>query len=92
LKRRGDFFDSLFKKQGEAYASMPREPIEVTLPDGNVKAGTSFETTPLDIAKAISNSLAKTILVAKVKFSSRVATLDEGLKNPEEEGGENDGW
>ena len=71
---------------------MPREPIEVTLPDGNVKPGTSFETTPLDIAKAISNSLAKTILVAKVKFSNRVATLDEGLKNPEEEGGENDGW
>lgn len=65
----------------------------MTLPDGNVKNGTSFETTPLDIAKAISNSLAKTILVSKVKFTGqKVGTLDEGLKNPEEEGSSNDGW
>lgn len=44
----------------------------------------------MEIAKGLSNSLAKKALVAKVRFSSRVATLDEGLVNtgPENEGEE----
>ncbi len=62
------------------------------MPDGAVKEGKSFETSPMDVAKGISSQLAKKVLVAKVKFSSRVATLDEGLINtgPESEGEE--GW
>ena len=65
----------------------PREEIKVTLPDGTVKNGKSFETSPFDIAKGISSQLAKQIIVAKVKYSKRVATLDEGLLNPEAEEG-----
>ena len=53
------------------------------LPNGTVKEGTSFVTTPMEIAKSISNSLANDVVVAKVKFTRRVATLDEGLLNPE---------
>lgn len=58
---------------------MPRQKIRVVLPDGKEKEGTSFETSALDIAKSISNSLAEKLVVAKVKFVNRVATLDSGL-------------
>ena len=58
------------------------------LPDGKEKEGISFETTALDIAKQISNSLAEKIVVAKVKFLNRVGTLDQGLFNPLAEGDE----
>jgi len=64
------------------------------MPDGAIKEGKSFETSPFDIAKAISKQLAEKIIVAKLKYSSRVATLDEGLLNPEAEEGieEQDQW
>jgi threonyl-tRNA synthetase len=53
------------------------------MPDMSVKEGTSFKTTPFDIAKGISKQFAEKIIVAKLKYSRRVATLDEGLLNPE---------
>jgi hypothetical protein len=56
------------------------------LPDGKEKEGVSFVTTPLDIAKMLSNSLPDKVVVAKVRFSRRIGTLDEGLLNPEAEG------
>ena len=59
---------------------MPQETISITLPDGGVKQGTSFKTTPLDVAKMISNQLAKKIIVSKVRYpAGRVATLDDTL-------------
>lgn len=64
---------------------MPRQPIKITLPDGKVKEGTSFVTTALDIAKQLSNSLPDKVVVAKVKYTNRIATLDEGLVNPDAE-------
>ena len=65
---------------------MPQEAITITLPDGNQKQGVSFKTTPLDVAKMISNQLAKQIIVAQVRYpDGRVATLDDALQNPEEE-------
>lgn len=59
-----------------------------------MKTGKSFETSPFDIAKGISKQFAEKIIVAKVKYTSRVATLDEGLLNPEAEEGveEDDQW
>lgn len=45
----------------------PKEPIAITLPDGAVKEGVSFQTTPMDIAQSISSSLAKKVIVAKVR-------------------------
>lgn len=64
------------------------------MPDGSVKTGKSFETSPYDIAKGISSQFADKCIVAKVKYSKRVATLDEGLLNPEAEEGvdESDQW
>jgi threonyl-tRNA synthetase len=40
--------------------------IKVTLPDGKIVDGQAWVTTPLMIAKGISNSLAKKAVVAKV--------------------------
>lgn len=72
-------WDAAFEKQEAAYKELPREPIEITMPDGSKREGTSFETSPMDIANQISKQLAKKVVVAKVRFESRVATLDEGL-------------
>jgi len=56
-----------FKAEYDAeIAKKPRESIVITLPDGNTMEGTSWETTPLDIAAKISNSLAKKVTAAKV--------------------------
>jgi threonyl-tRNA synthetase len=64
------------------------------MPDGAVKKGQAFETSPFTIATAISKQFAEKIIVAKVKYSNRVATLDDGLLNPEAEEGvsEDDQW
>ncbi|RHZ23508.1 hypothetical protein DYB37_002951 [Aphanomyces astaci] len=68
LQRRIAVYDRVMAKQKEEIAAQPRKPIKITLPDGNVKEGISWETTPLDIAKAISQGLAETVVVAKVKY------------------------
>lgn len=47
--------------------------------------GISFKTSPLEIAKQISNSLPEKVIVAGIKYSRRIANLDEGLVDPEAE-------
>lgn len=94
ITTRREYFAELFEAQKVKYTQMPQEDITITLPDGNQKPGTSFKTTPLDVAKAISNQLAKQVIVAQVRYpNGRVATLDDALQNPEEEKGQvGDGW
>jgi threonyl-tRNA synthetase len=69
------------------YVGFEKKAINVTLPDGKVVSGTSFVTSPFEIAKGISKQFAEKIVVSKVKYTSRVATLDDGLLNPEAEAG-----
>ena len=103
LQKRLEFFDELYAAQQKKYEGkfcaicliknkeFPHDPIKITLPDGNVKEGIAFETTPLIVAKMLSNSLPDKVVVAKVKYSNRVATLDKGLVDvmeDKEEGGE----
>ena len=45
---------------------MKDEPIRITLPDGNVKEGFRYKTTPLMIAEGIHKMLAKQSIVCKV--------------------------
>lgn len=66
LQDRLELFNRLKAKQDEEIAKQPRVPIKVTMPDGSVKEGTSWETTPGDIAKGISNSLYKRTVVARL--------------------------
>jgi threonyl-tRNA synthetase len=94
LKERVDYFATLFEAQKEKYAAMPHNPITVTMPDGKVNEGVSFETTPFDIAKAISSQFAKKVLVCQVRYpNGRIATLDDKLMNPEEDkASQGEGW
>ncbi|KAK2770849.1 threonyl-trna synthetase [Colletotrichum kahawae] len=66
LQKRLDLFDKLKKEYDEELAKRPREPIAITMPDGSVRQGTSYETTPGEIAKSISNSLYKRTVVARL--------------------------
>ncbi|KAH8101741.1 tars protein [Cristinia sonorae] len=59
-------FDKLKAEYDEWVKVQPREDIEVTLPDGSKRAGKSWETSPMDIAKEISKGLADRIVIAKV--------------------------
>ncbi|KAJ0115870.1 threonyl-trna synthetase [Diaporthe amygdali] len=81
LQDRLDLFDRLKAKQDEHAAKQPREPIKITMPDGKVIDGTSWETTPGDIAKGISNSLYKRTVVARLdKDDEKLWDLDRPLE------------
>lgn len=47
------------------------------MPDGKVKDGKAFETTPLDIAKGISKGLADSVVAAKLIYREPVASLQQ---------------
>lgn len=58
-------FEELFAAQQAAFAAK-KAPITVTLPDGSKVPAESWVTTPLDIAKRLSNSLPDKVFVARV--------------------------
>ncbi|KDQ50940.1 hypothetical protein JAAARDRAFT_41579 [Jaapia argillacea MUCL 33604] len=73
LEPRPAFFDhriQMFDKLKAEYdawvKAQPRQEIAVTLPDGSERKGTSWETSPMDIAKELSKSLSERIVIAKV--------------------------
>lgn len=59
-------------------AEKPRNPITITLPDGKMINGISWETTPYEVAKGISQGLADNTVVAKV--NNEVWDLDRVLE------------
>lgn len=66
IQHRIDIFERLQAKYVAEVAAKPREPITITMADGKVKEGTSWETTPAQIAKEISNSLLKRTVIARL--------------------------
>lgn len=66
IQERVELFDRLYKEQQEELARKPRDDIQITMPDGTVKPGKAYETTPAEIAKGISNSLLKRTVVARI--------------------------
>eukprot|EP00271_Cylindrocystis_brebissonii_P011536 TRINITY_DN29384_c0_g1_i1.p1 TRINITY_DN29384_c0_g1~~TRINITY_DN29384_c0_g1_i1.p1 ORF type:complete len:771 (-),score=164.35 TRINITY_DN29384_c0_g1_i1:568-2880(-) len=59
-------FERLQKEQAEHRLKIGGEPIKVTMPDGAVKEGKQWLTTPFDIAKEISKGLANDALISEV--------------------------
>lgn len=51
------------------FKDQSRQEIQVTLSNGSKREGTSWETTPMDIARRISSSLAQRIVIAKGRLS-----------------------
>jgi threonyl-tRNA synthetase len=66
LAHRIAMYDGIKKEYDAFVAAQPRSPIKITLPDGRGMDGTAWETTPMAIAKQISNSLADRLVIAKV--------------------------
>jgi threonyl-tRNA synthetase len=61
-----EMFDKLKAIYDQKIAEMPRVEIEITLPNGTVVQGTSYETTPMMIAQSLSKSLSERVVIAKV--------------------------
>lgn len=59
-------FEQLKAKYDEEVAQKPRDPINVTLPDGRVEIGKAWETSPAAIARSISKSLFENTVIARV--------------------------
>jgi len=66
LATRLDLWDKLKAEQDSWEAAQDHCPIKITLPDGAVKEGKAWETTPYDIACSISQGLADSTVVARV--------------------------
>ncbi|KAK4958635.1 threonyl-tRNA synthetase, partial [Elasticomyces elasticus] len=63
---RNKIFDRIKAEQDAWVAKQPREDINVTMPDGRIQIGKSWETSPNEIARGISKSLFEKIVIAKV--------------------------
>uniref|UniRef100_A0A0E0EK09 threonine--tRNA ligase n=1 Tax=Oryza meridionalis TaxID=40149 RepID=A0A0E0EK09_9ORYZ len=59
-------FEEIQAKQALERLNIGGEPIRITLPDGAVKNGKKWISTPMDIAKEISSGLANSCLIAQV--------------------------
>ncbi|XAR64566.1 Threonine--tRNA ligase [Bertholletia excelsa] len=66
IPKRIALFESIKAEQLASRQSISGDPIKITLPDGSVKEGKKWATTPFDIAKEISKGLASNALISKV--------------------------
>ncbi|KAG8381368.1 hypothetical protein BUALT_Bualt06G0115000 [Buddleja alternifolia] len=66
IPKRIALFQSIQNEQNLHRLALSADLIQVTLPDGKVKEGRKWNTTPFDVAKEISKSLASNALISKV--------------------------
>uniref|UniRef100_A0A336L5Z5 threonine--tRNA ligase n=1 Tax=Culicoides sonorensis TaxID=179676 RepID=A0A336L5Z5_CULSO len=66
IQERLQLWDQLKKQYDEELTLKPKVPINVTLPDGKIVEATSWQSTPFDIAKGISQGLADNTVISKV--------------------------
>ncbi|KIY49829.1 tars protein [Fistulina hepatica ATCC 64428] len=66
IDHRIQMFEALKLEYDEFVKAQPREEITVTLPDGSTRSATSWESSPMDVARVISKSLAEKVVIAKV--------------------------
>ncbi|KAG6650873.1 hypothetical protein CIPAW_06G073200 [Carya illinoinensis] len=66
IPKRIQLFESIQAQQLTHRQSFPADPIKITLPDGTVKEGKKWVTSPLDVAREISKSLASNALISQV--------------------------
>ena len=84
LDERSSALDAIVARSKAALAAMPKTAIKVTLPDGTVKEGVAFETTPADIAGSISKGLMNATCVASVRYSKRLEGPGAAVVNADE--------
>ncbi|XP_010274327.1 PREDICTED: threonine--tRNA ligase, mitochondrial 1-like [Nelumbo nucifera] len=66
IQKRIRLFEAIKAQQIEERQRIGGEPIKITLPDGTVKEGKKWISSPMDIAKGISKSLAANALISQV--------------------------
>ncbi|PQQ19873.1 threonine--tRNA ligase mitochondrial 1-like [Prunus yedoensis var. nudiflora] len=67
IPKRSAIFESIQAEQRAARQSLPSfDPIRITLPDGKVKEGKKWITSPFEMASEISKSLASNALISEV--------------------------
>ncbi|CAN1321082.1 Threonine--tRNA ligase, mitochondrial 1 [Linum perenne] len=66
IDKRVQLFESIQQRQKLELDSRPHDTIKITLPDGTVKEGKRWSSSPWDIAKEISKSLAANALISQV--------------------------
>ncbi|KAK2636427.1 hypothetical protein Ddye_031219 [Dipteronia dyeriana] len=66
IPKRIQLFQSIQSQQKSHIQYLPHDPIKIVLPDGSVKEGKRWESSPMDIAKGISKSLANNALISMV--------------------------
>ena len=66
VQHRIKIWDEVKKMNEEERSKNKGKAIKIKLPDGRVVDGESFITTPLDVAKSISQGLANVVVVSKV--------------------------
>jgi threonyl-tRNA synthetase len=93
LTTRLAIFDRFLAESQALEEQRPEEEISITLPDGTVKSGTAFKTSPYDVALSIAKGLADSIIIARVVYTRRLeADVIVACDNDEEEGkGEDEG-
>nr|AFA52574.1 threonyl-tRNA synthetase [Vaucheria litorea] len=72
IEERKEVYEQAMKKQISRQQTKPKVEITITLPDGSTKVGTSWLTTPMDIAQSISKQMAKKVIVAEVIYSRKI--------------------
>lgn len=70
-EERAAVFDRLWTNYEQQVNSRPDQIIKITLPNGDVKDGYAFKTSPYDVAKSISQGLADSVIISKVIYSTR---------------------
>lgn len=71
-------YDELKAQYLDELSKKPKNPIKVTLPDGKEIEATSWESTPYDVAKGISQGLADNTVIARV--NNELWDLDRPLE------------
>ncbi|KAJ6318538.1 hypothetical protein OIU76_013983 [Salix suchowensis] len=66
IPKRIQLFQSIQSEQLSRLQSLPHDTIKITLPDGTVKEGKRWESSPMDIAKEIGKSVAGNALISQV--------------------------
>jgi len=77
LKKREQVWDKVYAKHVAKLEKKEKKPIKIVMPDGAVKEGTSWVTTPMDIALGISKGLAKKAAIAQLTYTEHIASLSE---------------
>lgn len=83
IAERNALFDKLQVEYNDKVSALPRVPLKIVLKDGSIKEAISWETTPMDIARAISKSLGDRLCIAKV--NGQLWDLDRPFEGSENE-------